>query len=126
MSETRRPPVFAFVRIVTNITSRKRDMIWYDSITKKLRKNDTTRELSDKDEDKLINTFRDNGFFEAEIVYYPPGIGIPEFSEFSLTATSTPNGGFITWFSTSKDVPKGLLEISYTIEQIASGPVIQK
>jgi hypothetical protein len=126
MSETIRPPVFAFVYIITDITSGRRDTISYNSITNKLRKNDTTKELSDEDKDRLIKTFRDNGFFEAEIFYYPPGTGIPEYSEYLLIATSTPKGACITWFSISKDVPKGLLEISSTIEQTASGPVIQK
>lgn len=120
MEQERPYPVFAFVYRISGGIAGIKNVISYDSITKKLLRNDQLlKKLSNEDEKKLIATFTDNGFFEADRYSYPPG-NVSDAFEFELIATWQLKGAFIRWYTGSEGVPEGILKISSEIDKISS------
>jgi hypothetical protein len=120
MEEERNRPVFAFVYKISGGIGSITNVISYDSITKELlRNNAVLKKLSDEEEKSLINTFSDNGFFEADRYSYPPG-NVSDAFKYELIATWQLKGAFIRWYTGSVGVPEGILKISSEIDNIAS------
>ena len=112
----RSEPTFAFVYTERGGIAGVNNTTSYNSITKKLQKNnDIIRELKEAEETKLMQTFRDNGFFTADRFSYP-GTGTTDFFEYTIFATMEAKGAFFIWRSDSVGVPQGLEKIRNTID----------
>jgi hypothetical protein len=112
---------FAFVHTVQCGASGSIDTISYDSITKKLKRNNKImKELNDADETNLRQTFSSNGFFDVATFFYP-GTRSADNLQNSLLATMDGKGTCIIWSSDSVDIPQGIANMGDVIG--GHGPV---
>jgi hypothetical protein len=124
MTTDKTTSIFGFVYKKTGGFIGANDRISYESITKRLifvsRNNDENeKQLQPQDEDKLKQTFSDNGFFKVKNFYSRTG-GIVDAFEYTLIATMNGQIQATYWADDSEGKPEGLAKIASAIEQVAS------
>jgi hypothetical protein len=95
--------------------------ISFNSDTKKMIVNgQEVRQLQPLDEIKLSRIIIDNGLHNARYSY-PPRTGSADYQTYILNATvDHEKPKLVIWTDTSPDVPKGIWNISSTIQDLAS------
>ena len=115
------PHTFAFAYTLQCGFSGPINIISFDSITKKLKRNNTIiKELGEAEENNLRQTFSSNGFFDVNTFFYP-GTGSADSIQHSLLATMDGKGACVIWNSDSVNIPTSIVKIGDVIG--GHGPV---